>query len=228
MKIIQKIGPTHGLRRVKLQYEKELAASRSFKKSLRSFKGMELRKGKIQIGGGSHSLEGFFNVDIFPPADLIWDVREGLPFVANSASLIFSEHFFEHIDYPVSAKKFIFETYRILKNGGRVIIGVPDGGLILRAYVKRDMSLFKKMIQTWYKNRDFLGDINTYIDLVNYHFRDQDNSIKYNPHFWSYDFEKLKSLLFQVGFTNIKKWKFDKRIANPKRKFGSLYVVATK
>lgn len=73
-----------------------------------------------------------------------------------------------------------------------------------------------------------LKDFNTYIDLLNYHFRDQDDDFKYNPHFWAYDFEKLKSMLLSAGFKKVIRWKFDKKIANPQRKFGSIYLRATK
>lgn len=64
--------------------------------------------------------------------------------------------------------------------------------------------------------------------MLNYHFRDQNNSDKYNPHLWAYDYEKFISLLKEGGFKKIDKWRFNKKIANPKRKFGSLYVIAIK
>jgi len=63
---------------------------------------------------------------------------------------------------------------------------------------------------------------------VNYHFRDQDDDSKYSPHYWAYDFEKLKSLVKDAGFARIKRWKFDKFIANPQREWGSVYIEAVK
>lgn len=183
---------------------------------------------KVQVGGGSHILKDFLNIDIVPPADLIYDVREGLPLVDSSVEFIFCEHFLEHIDYPVSAKKFIKESFRVLQQDGRLVIGVPDGKLMIEKYIEKDKDFFTEMIEHWYANRDCLEHFNTYIDLVNYHFRDQKDSKKYSPHLWTYDFEKLKSLLENAGFSNISQWKFNSKIANSERKWGSIYVVGEK
>ena len=46
---------------------------------------------QLQIGGGKHYLPNFINLDLFPPADIIWDCRYGLPFADKSFSFIFSE-----------------------------------------------------------------------------------------------------------------------------------------
>lgn len=182
----------------------------------------------VQIGGGAHLLKNFLNIDITPPADIIYDVREGLPLKKTSVNFIFCEHFLEHIDYPVSVKKFFKESYRVLHKKGRLVIGVPDSKMAVGAYYKNDKKLIKKYIESWYKKRDCLNHFNTPIDFLNYHFRDQDDNEKYNPHFWAYDKEKLFSLFGGAGFKKITIWKFDEKIANPKRKFGSLYVVGTK
>ena len=42
-------------------------------------------------------------------------------------------------------------------------------------YFFRNNRFYKKLIKNWYSKRNFLADINTYIDLLNYHFRDQDD-----------------------------------------------------
>ena len=151
-----------------------------------------------------------------------------MPFEDNCSEFIFSEHFLEHVDYPISAKKIIGECFRILKKGGKIVVGVPDSEKMITNYFFRNNRFYKKLIKNWYSKRNFLADINTYIDLLNYHFRDQDDDKKYNSHFWAYDYEKLHSVLKEKGFLEIEKWNFDKKIANPKRKFGSLYVIATK
>src|ERR1700747_2678592 len=58
------------------------------------------RKGIRRIRQGSLSKRGYLNVDLFPGGDLTLDLRRGLPFESNCCEMIFSEHFFEHIDYP--------------------------------------------------------------------------------------------------------------------------------
>lgn len=229
-RLLKRSNTTHGLRRSLRLLLKEIAI---YQNCLGSFflSGYHLETDKykkVQIGGGKHTLNDFLNIDIVPPADMICDVREGLPLKTNSLNLIFSEHFFEHIDYPQSAKKFIKECYRTLEKRGKLVLGVPDSQLVISAYYKRDSEFWKQMLKKWYSKRNCFEHFNTYIDLVNYHFRDQDDDKKYSPHYWAYDFKKLEFLLKKAGFTKIKKWRFDKSIANPERKWGSIYVEAIK
>jgi predicted SAM-dependent methyltransferase len=182
-------------------------------------------KNKLHIGCGKRLLNDFTN--ICEPADIIYDLREGIPVSSNSIETIFSEHFFEHIDYPKSSFFFIDECYRVLKKGGECIIGVPDTEIVLNKYIENDILFFDEAINSWYTNRNNF-QLDTYIDLVNYHMRDQIDSESYEPHFWGYDYKKLKDMLLKVGFKSVKKWKPDNSICNPKRIKYSLYVSANK
>ncbi|MEK7163048.1 MAG: methyltransferase domain-containing protein [Patescibacteria group bacterium] len=218
---------THGLRRSLRQILKEINL---YKNHINGSKKLITKKNteKIQIGGGKHILNNYLNIDINLPADIIYDIREGIPLSDKCSIIIFVEHFLEHLDYPVSAKKFISECFRILKNGGRLIIGVPDSQLMIKNYIEKNPIFYKKTIKNWYSKRNFIKHINTYIDLLNYHFRDQDDDKKYTSHLWAYDYEKLISLLNGGGFKKVNKWKFDKKIANLKRRFGSVYLEGIK
>lgn len=228
-KLLQSPDCTHGLGRVIRLLKKEITLYQNFQLGKNQLQNLDTKKiKKVQIGGGGHKLDGFLNIDIVPPADLLWDIREGIPLRDNSCELIFSEHFFEHIDYPKSAKKFIGECFRILGMDGQIIIGVPDSEMATKAYLTRDEKYKKHIMENWYSKRNCLGDFNTYIDILNYHFRDQDDDEKYNPHCWSYDHEKLVSLLENAGFSKITPWKFDPSIANPKRQWGSIYITGFK
>jgi hypothetical protein len=93
----------------------------------------------VQIGGGGHGhlIPGFFNIDIVPPADLVWDVRESLPVRDSTVDFLFSEHFLEHIDYPHSVKNYITELHRVTTPGCHVVTGVPDAELVINAYHQR-------------------------------------------------------------------------------------------
>jgi len=221
--ILQNYKVTHGLRRALRFLTKEVILCQNHLEGLREWESKKdsYDVSRIQIGGGKHTLEGYLNIDIVPPADLICDVREGVPLGNNCCDFIFNEHFFEHIDYPISAKKVIREFYRILKPGGQVVLGVPDSELAAKSYIKKDREFYNKALSTWYTNRNCLEHFNTYIDILNYHFRDQ-------AHYWAYDFEKLKSLFLDAGFSKIGRWEFDPSIATPKRRWGSIYVVAIK
>ena len=90
---------THGLRRALRAAAKEIELGRFHRASQRAWpNGPEETPSKVQIGGGTHQLDGFFNIDLAPPADLLWDVREGIPLKEGSVQTLFSEHFLEHID----------------------------------------------------------------------------------------------------------------------------------
>ncbi len=228
--IMKNYEVTHGLGRVLRLFSKEALLSQNHIEGLEAWKlnKSKFNTKKIQIGGGKHTLKGFLNIDIIPPADLVCDLREGIPVDDSCCEFIFTEHFFEHVDYPISSKKIISEFYRILKPVGQIVLGVPDSELAAKGYVTDDKGYYDKALNTWYVDRNCLEHFNTYIDLLNYHFRDQDDDEKYNPHYWAYDFEKLQSLFTNVGFSKVERWKFDPTIANLKREWGSLYVIATK
>lgn len=140
---------------------------------------------------------------------------------------MFSEHFLEHIDYPRSAKQYAREALRVLSSGGQLITGVPDASFVLNRY-PAPPEQSAEMVERWYAKRDCREDINTFLDLINYVFRDQDDDPTYNPHLWAYDHEKLVQLFTEAGFTTVEPWTFDPTLANPKREWASVYVIATK
>ena len=226
--ILAEPSTTHGLSRVLRAAAKEIELSRFHRASQRAWpNGLDQSPVKVQIGGGSHQLDGFFNIDLVPPADLLWDVREGIPLKDDSVELIFSEHFLEHVDYPRSAKHYAHEAHRVLAPGGQLITGVPDAAFVLQQY-PAPTEQTTEMVHRWYAKRDCRSDINTYLDLINYVFRDQDDDPTYNAHHWAYDHEKLVQLFTEAGFTSVEPWPFDPTLANPKRQWGSVYVTATK
>ncbi len=216
-----------------LQLRKDIKAAISFSKhtkqaSKSNENQAQLFSDKLQIGGGKHYLKGFVNLDLFPPADIIWDCRYGLPFSNGIFSFIFSEHFFEHLDFPLSAKKVLSGLYQVLKPGGELFLGVPDAGKVIRAYCSGNKLLLNNLKHRAYKRRHPPVEIYGNIDLVNYLFRDQLDSPKYTIHYWAYDEDSLTNLLHSVGFRVVKKAKFNFRYCNPERKFYTLYIKATK
>lgn len=221
---------THGLKRELRKVSKELQLYQNHMKGMKDWerRKKEIDNKRVQVGGGKHYLDGFLNIDIVKPADLVCDVREGVPLKDESTEFIFTEHFLEHIDYPVSVKKFVKECFRVLKRGGKLVIGVPDSKLVVKNYMKEDHNFYKRALEIWYAHRDCLSHFNTYIDLLNYYFRDQDDSEKYSPHLWAYDFEKLESLLKWAGFSSVERWRPNKSIVNSGREWWSIYIVGIK
>ena len=74
------------------------------------------------------------NVDFNPECELSLDLREPLPFSDNSCALIYSEHFFEHLEHPVEISLLLSESLRVLQAGGTFSLGVPDTEWPLLAY----------------------------------------------------------------------------------------------
>ncbi|MFE9597098.1 class I SAM-dependent methyltransferase [Streptomyces hokutonensis] len=220
---------THGLARALRAAEKELELHRTHLASQKAWPDGRIDGAphKVQIGGGGHQIDGFFNIDVVQPADLLWDVREGIPLHDGSVDELFSEHFLEHVDYPRSAKYYALEAHRVLAPGGRLITGVPDAAFVLSQYPEGAADS-AEMIKKWYGKRDCLDHINTHLDLINYVFRDQDDDPTYHPHYWAYDYNKLVQLFTEAGFAKVEPWDFDPQLANPKRQWGSVYVTATK
>jgi SAM-dependent methyltransferase len=72
---------------------------------------------RLNIGAGQTYIPGFKNIDI--SLDL---GKDKLPFEDNSVDLIFSYHCLEHIpDYLFA----LSEIHRVLKHGGRFLVGLP-------------------------------------------------------------------------------------------------------
>ena len=81
---------------------------------------------KLNIGCGPNRKNDSINIDLLKDADLCLDMREEIPLASGSCTLIYSEHFLEHLDYPDDAKIFLAECYRLLEPSGLVSVGFPD------------------------------------------------------------------------------------------------------
>lgn len=173
---------------------------------------------KLNIGCGLNRKQGWVNIDLHPDVDLSLDMREPIPLRENSATIIYSEHFFEHLDYPGPAQQFLKECYRILKPGGTFSVGVPDTQWPLEAYVGPD----DKDYFAWSKANCLPAWCQTRIDDLNYHFR-QDGE-----HRFAYDYETLYHVLIEAGFQNIRQRAFDAALDTEHRRIGTLYVDAVK
>jgi predicted SAM-dependent methyltransferase len=89
---------------------------------------------KLHLGCGWAHKDGWVNVDLFATsADIVWDLRHGIPLPDNSAQAILHEHMLEHLslrDGHLLAR----ECLRVLAPGGVLRIGVPDAGLCIDSY----------------------------------------------------------------------------------------------
>lgn len=173
---------------------------------------------KLNLGCGPNIRQGWVNIDLGSRDALHLDLREPLPFPSNAASIIYSEHVFEHLAYPDESRGLLRESFRVLRPGGIFSVGVPDGEYVLRSYVSRDEEYFKKCReQGWYPPGG-----TTAMHQVNFHFRQG------TEHKYSYDYETLAEELRGAGFVAVRRRPFDASLDAEYRRWGTLYVDGQK
>jgi predicted SAM-dependent methyltransferase len=85
---------------------------------------------QLNIGSGDDFRKGFINIDNRNiNGNMVWDVREGLPFPDDSVSNIFSSHFIEHLDED-EAMDFLREMLRVIKHQGLIDVWCPHASTI--------------------------------------------------------------------------------------------------
>jgi len=184
------------------------------------------------IGSGGAGLpSGWINIDYAECKNVhyIFDCRKELPFATNSVKGLFTEHFFEHLDYSEEVPNFLSEVNRVLQNDGCVRIIVPDAEKYLIGYCSDSWDLLKETRQL---NDNFIDGMgikyNTKMNLINEVFRQG------GEHKYAWDFETLKYVLIEAGFSKVYKKSYiesdDKKLAIDmfERKYESLYVEAIK
>lgn len=172
---------------------------------------------KLHLGCGNNLKAGWVNVDLNPAADLTLDVRERLPFADQTFSLIYSEHFYEHFQYPGDITHLFSECFRILEPGGIHSFAVPDGEMVLRHYTTREYAdhgeAQLRFNPSWCR---------TQMDHVNYCLRQN------GEHHWYYDEETMRLLLESIGFADVKRREFDPTLDQEHRRVGSMYIQCSK
>ena len=199
-----------------LRYEfKVFRQHRGALKRARQFRGQTGLK--LNVGSGPHRREGWVHLDRHAAADLPVDLREPLPFSDGAAREIYSEHFFEHLDYPKQATAFLKECLRVLEPGGLLSFGVPDTEWPLLAYAEKADGYFEAA-----RGQFHPAWCNTRLHHLNFHFRQG------NEHKYAYDFETLKAVLEKAKLENVTRREFDPAQDSADRKLGTLYVTARK
>lgn len=187
---------------------------------------------RVNIGCGSRGHSGWVNVDFMPlpSVNCVYDCRKRLPFPDGSVRMIFTEHFFEHIDYTEEAPYFLTECRRVLKSGGILRIVVPDAGRYLRAYAAEGWEALTHLRGLRADHFDhYTGSTyRTKMELINEVFRQA------YTHKFAYDAETLRQLLLDAGFTRSVHQEFGRSelpevaLDLPARAHESLYVEGIK
>lgn len=172
---------------------------------------------KLHFGCGSNIKKGWVNIDFFGPADIRMDLRRSLPIHDEIASMVYSEHFLEHLDYPEPAGSFVRECFRVLERGGTFSVGVPDTEWPLRSYATDHDYMREAKARKWHPEWCV-----TELEHINCHFRQG------TDHRFAYDYETLKRLIERSGFVNVRRRDPDPSLDLEHRAFGTLYVDADK
>jgi predicted SAM-dependent methyltransferase len=166
---------------------------------------------KLHVGCGQNIKPGWVNVDLEWAADLTLDLREPIPLDDGSCEIVYSEHFFEHLEHPTETVPFLREAFRVLAQDGEFSIGIPDAEWPIRAYAGDPLyDGWFDYVRSVYPALNWL---NTRADLVNYSFR---NGVE---HKYAWDFQTLKRALEETGFTHVFRRDFDPSIDSESRHY---------
>lgn len=193
-------------------------ARRDTQKRLQTLPAKDLR---VNLGCGYRPLDGWVNVDVArgPQVDVVWDLRESLPFPDESCAAVFSEHVIEHLSSE-DGERLLRECYRVLQPGGALRLSTPDAERYLKSYATDGEFL---------RHPNFDLPIETPMDRINQMMREN------GQHLWIYDDESLRLLLKRVGFKKTARQRFGESWVSTlrgvdcqAREFESLYVEAIK
>lgn len=145
---------------------------------------------RLHVGCGTVRLPGWVNADgnaaVRP--DLLWDARRPFPLPAQSCSLIYSEHFIEHLGYE-DGVRFVTDCHRLLRPGGVLRLATPSLSRIVAKYSSDDWR-----DQDWLRWPEY-SFIQTKAQMLNI-------AMRWWGHEWLYDEEELRRCVTEAGFTD--------------------------
>jgi predicted SAM-dependent methyltransferase len=170
----------------------------------------------LEFGAGIFRHDGWISIDI-DESDIIWDLKNGIPFPDESVSQLYSSHFFEHLSFK-QGQRFLDECLRVLRPGGKFSICVPNARIYIEAYLSDadiDAETFPSIYKPAYNET-------TRIDYVNY--------IAYmdGHHKYMFDEENLIYILKSKGMRNVRLREFNPKLDLKARDWESIYAEAEK
>lgn len=176
----------------------------------------------LDIGSGYAPTPDCYHIDVrddLPDIDLVIDIsKESLPIACNSVDGIVSNHVVEHFRWT-QISSILKDWLRVLKVCGWVKIRTPDLDFIINGYVNGPIS------KEWPGDEDnakkIFGSYGPSEWALIKLFSGQDYEA--NVHYACYSFDMLSRLLKNVGFSDVKRVKFDQEYSP-----GELQVIAYK
>lgn len=80
---------------------------------------------RLDLGAGPYPQPGYVTLDFIEPADIVWDIKDGIPLPDNSVSELFTSHTLEHFE-ATDIHFILLEILRVCKNEAPVTIIVPS------------------------------------------------------------------------------------------------------
>lgn len=221
----------------------ELKIARVSRRSRNSFLQLQGKQGlRVNLGCGSDIKDGWVNLDLCldgtissrdPKALFInYDIRLGLPIAENSCDMIYSSHFFEHLDYPQGVK-LMRDCYRMLRPGGTFRFCLPNFKRAFEAYVNRDQEFLNGLLEMQWPDQSVdIRRVLPEVELGTESIADYVNYVVYQSgeHKCIYDEEKVIKLLRHIGFSQAAESSFEPGIDidSRVRRTYSFYLEAVK
>jgi predicted SAM-dependent methyltransferase len=215
----------------------EVRLARATAAAAPQFAALRGRKGLLlHLGCGNHLKDGWVNLDLnlngtapaLPSQRLpqtrfiLYDLRSGtLPLDDDSCELIYSSHFFEHLEHD-DGVGLMRDCRRVLQPGGIFRAALPDFPELFRAYLERDEKVFELYsIFDVFPHRP--PETVTLVDHVNANVYGWGHKCIYDP-------EKICRVLRHLGFAAVDITDYREGIdpASEIRRRYSFYVEATK
>jgi len=167
---------------------------------------------KINLCGGPSKIDEYINVDISPNSDIILDLeKELLPFEDNSVDELIC---ISAINYFSVQRGFeiIKDVFRVLKPRGIVRFATQDLRILAEKYLNRDQEFFNQKLANGHDRFPGISFADKFSQWF-YGFETGGKRCKY-----VYDFETLRILFENAGFTQIEEKKYlESRIKNIKK-----------
>src|ERR1041385_9139863 len=98
---------------------------------------------KLLIGGRTTQIEGFTNVDLYegPEVDIRTDASNLSMIPTGTTEILYASHILEHFSH-LKTLDVLKEWCRVLKQGGKAYISVPDFGRVVDLYLKHGLNDF--------------------------------------------------------------------------------------
>ena len=171
---------------------------------------------RLHLGSAGSVKQGWVNVDFAGhPTELAWNLLRPLPFPDETADAVFHEHVLEHFSLS-DGLRLIDDSFRVLRPGGVLRVGVPDAGAYAHSYTRGGAGVIEGVRP---------GRPTPMMALAEIFYS--------HGHRWMYDAETLAYVMSAAGFTSVAERPFGESAISPapdseSRRDETVYVEGTR